>query len=67
VAAGSYHYIIVGAGSAGCALAGRLSADLACRVLLLDIESLSGFPCRCWRTVSCGSAAWLGCEWWRPQ
>ena len=36
MAAGSYHYVIVGAGSAGCVLAGRLSADPACRVVLLE-------------------------------
>jgi choline dehydrogenase len=36
VAAGSYHYVIVGAGPAGCVLAGRLSADPACRVVLLE-------------------------------
>jgi choline dehydrogenase len=35
-AAASFDYIIVGAGSAGCALAGRLAADTACRVLLLE-------------------------------
>jgi choline dehydrogenase-like flavoprotein len=36
MAAGSYDYVIVGAGSEGCVLAGRLSADPACRVALLE-------------------------------
>ncbi|MGH9249816.1 MAG: GMC family oxidoreductase [Acidimicrobiales bacterium] len=36
MAAGDYHYVIVGAGSAGCVLANRLSADPACQVALLE-------------------------------
>jgi choline dehydrogenase-like flavoprotein len=36
MAADTHDYVIVGAGSAGCVLAGRLSADPACRVLLLE-------------------------------
>src|SRR6266487_2447136 len=32
----TYDYVIVGGGSAGCALANRLSADPSCRVLVLE-------------------------------
>ena len=39
-----FDYVVVGAGPAGCLLANRLSADPACRVLLLEAGGRDNYP-----------------------
>ncbi len=55
--AGSYDYVIVGAGSAGCVLANRLTRDPAVRVLLLEAGGRDDFW---WLQVPLGVPFLLG-------
>ena len=61
-ATGSYDFVVVGAGTAGCVLAARLSQDGAARVLLLEagngqpLEAMSVPPA--WPTLQGTSADW---------
>ena len=42
--AATYDYVVVGAGTAGCLLANRLSADPRCRVLLVEAGGRDSYP-----------------------
>src|ERR1700722_14164853 len=61
--AGDYDYIVIGAGTAGCILANRLSADLKRRVLLLEAGGRDDWI---WYHVPAGYLFTIGnprCDW----
>ena len=51
-----YDHVIVGAGTAGCLLANRLSADPACRVLLVEAAGCAIRAARCWEAAPASTA-----------
>jgi len=55
---GEYDYIIIGAGTAGCVLANRLSKNPATRVLLIEAGGRDTYP---WIHITLLSAISIAC------